>query len=423
LASAEIQQLAFAGGIFGASQQEVVSAIGNVQEKLAEYRRGQGDFQVLGQIGVSTEGVDAIGFIDRLSERFSQFSEQRAQELGKKLGLDANFIALLQSGRANMDQLRAEFVELGGVINQDGIQSAADFNDSMFRLSTIIQSVRDKVILAMLPAFTGVAESVASFVKQNRALIEQDLTTFIESVVHVLGLMVRFLIKSVQLWNDFVDTVGGVKNAVTILGIAFVAFQLATSASLIKVVKSIADVGIAATLANAKVLLIPLGIAAAVAIAVLALNELYTFINGGDSYLGDMVEGFQAWRKELEEIAPILDAMLIPLDALIKAGEVLGTFAGQVSTGEFSQGINALSTDIKEGNFGNIGGFIADRFGALTGNVGSELKERASAVINMVVEAGDNTDPVQLGRDIVKGIDNEASARGLDVLSPINNGQ
>jgi len=310
---------------------------------------------------------------------------------------------LLQSGTANIDKLKQEFEDLGGVISQEGIDNAADFNDAMFRLRTIVQSIRDKVILALLPAFTEVGTKVSDFAKANRLLIEQGLTTLIETVVFLLSKMTQVMVSVVAMWSDFVDAVGSVRNAVVLLGVGFIAFQLATSSSLLKVIASVRAVGTAATIANAKLLLVPLAIAAAVAGVLLVLDELHGFITGKDSLIGRFLEGFQAWRAELGAIKILVDAMLLPLEALVELGERLGTFAAQVSNREFSKG---LSEGLQ-----SLGASTFDR-----------VKSTGGAIVNFAVEVSGANGGEQLGRDIVKGADQQFRAQGLETLGPTVNG-
>ena len=66
----DIQRLTHATEIFGGSQETLFSSLKSVTEKLGEFRRGAGDLQVLGQLGVGVGGGDTLEFLERLSDRF-----------------------------------------------------------------------------------------------------------------------------------------------------------------------------------------------------------------------------------------------------------------------------------------------------------------------------------------------------------------
>ncbi len=411
LAFDEVQRLIFAGGIYGATQDQIVSSLDNVQQKLAEFRRGQGDFTLLGQIGVSTEGVDAIGFIERLSERFQDFTAQQAQEFGRKLGIDRDVVNLLHAGGDELQRLKMEADELGLVLGADVAANSADFIDAQFRLQSVLSSVQATVTSGIIPALTDMLNVVVEWIKENRELIESGINVFLNGMLKVfkaLGFAISFL---VGIWRDFVAIVGSLENALI-------------------------AVGIAATALNAKVLLIPVLVGAAIGAVLLVIQDLFKFLSDPEALTitGLLVDAFGALGDELfktNEIARTLFETLFKAFDLVKSiGEALGNTVGKFVIDTQTEGVGAavsnFGADFAEGAsliasdaFGFVSGAVSNFFGG--GDTTTTTNTNGN--LQVEVQVNGNVDAQQVGEGIGVGVIREAANAGLTVQNPVAGGQ
>lgn len=423
----EIQKLTHAATIFGGSQDAVISSLDNIQQKLAEYRRGQGDFQLLGEIGVDIGGgVDALQFIDRLADRFQNLSRERAQELGRKLGLDRDFIQLLRQGSNGINTLRQEAVELGTVLDTDVAANSANLVDAQYRLHSVFKAVHTQVISGLMPVLTKLATRLTDFIKVNRKLIETNLKQFIEGLLVVLETMADIVLFIANGFKILSDTVGGVKNALIALVIGFIAFRIATSAALATTIAKMGLLGIATTAVNAKVLLIPALIAAAVALALIAIQDLYVFLKGGDSVIGRVVDNFVNFSQSIHDAGGAASELLRILERIgslaALPGKVLGNTAGRIavaidqdkSLSDFALGISNDISNYAIDQGKGIYDFIS------SGLFGNTTTNNTSTQGNMQVEI--NVAPGQVQSAVagaIEGANTIATKNGMNLTTTV----
>lgn len=411
LAFDEVQRLIFAGGIYGATQDQIVSSLDNVQQKLAEFRRGQGDFTLLGQIGVSTEGVDAIGFIERLSERFQDFTAQQAQEFGRKLGIDRDVVNLLHAGGDELQRLKMEADELGLVLGADVAANSADFIDAQFRLQSVLSSVQATVTSGIIPALTDFLNIIVEWIKENRELIESGINVFLNGMLKVfkaLGFAISFL---VGIWRDFVTIVGSLERALI-------------------------AVGIAATALNAKVLLIPVLVGAAIAAVLLVIEDLFRFLSDPEALTitGLLVDSFAKLGDELfrnNELARSLFEILFKAFDLVKGvGEALGNTVGKFVIDTENEGLLGAAGNFAGDAVEGAGNLLSDGFGFVSGAVsnffgGGDTTQttNTNGSLQVEVNVNGNVDAQQVGEGIGTGLIREAGNAGLTAQNPVAGGQ
>ena len=329
-----LQRLNFAGGIYGGTNETITASLRAVNEKLGEFKRGAGDFELLAQLGVSVQGADSIEFIERLADRFEGLDATRAQDLGRKLGIDENFVQLLRDGGDNLRALYQEADELGIVLGGEVAANSAEFIDSQFRLSSILNAVKAQVVNGVIPVWIDAADSLTEFIKQNRELINEGLTDFLEVVVTLSKLLFSAINALFFVFNRFALAVGDTKTAIFLLIGAYTALKLVGGQTLLALLLGTKKLSLAATIMNAKILLIPVLIGAAIAVALLVLDDFFTFLRGGDSLIGDMVEHFVAWKEEFRQINDFAENIAKIMDGIGSAvgglGEFVGNTAGRV---------------------------------------------------------------------------------------------
>lgn len=234
----------------------------------------RGDLEGLAQrFGSANTGIDA------LIKQFDGLTDIQAKLAGSSFGISESTIRLLRRGADGIADMRAEFRALGGGLPEEATVRAEEFNHQWLNLMASVRGVTNIVQTSLLPAFSGSTQALRQFLVSNRKLIAGGLTTFITGVL-----------------NGFSDF-GKILNAIEgylrpLIG------GLDSLVGSLETVDTIANL-VTGTLALLALLLLPIAIkialitAAAVVLGV-AIDDLLTFIKGGDSVIGRFFDSFEA---------------------------------------------------------------------------------------------------------------------------------
>lgn len=328
LAVEEFDALSFAAG-----QAEVSGdVLGNSLEQLAirasEAARGTGSaVEAFGLLGV--EVTDANGQLkttDQLllesADALNNLSDQGQRlELADKLGIkDLNL--LLKEGSEGISNLTNEAKALGVVTAEDA-KAAEAFIDEWARFKRVALTIGRAVATQLLPVFTEIIEGVRSFIDDSKELMSTGLVDWFFKLANVLQ-----LIKTI------------------FIGIA----ALKIIQSVITLTKAIRALGVAGLIANAKILLIPLAIGAAVAALGLLIEDVMAFFMGGESLTGRIVDSIIGKFDSLKEsIAGIQDFFTDALDSMKSFFSEIPGFIGSLFNGsEVSANINGVVDDVAQ---------------------------------------------------------------------------
>lgn len=128
----------------------------------------------------------------------------------------ADLAPLLAEGADGIKAWRQEVVDLGGVISNDAVEAGAEFGDSLDRLQTRFDGLKNNLSADFLPAFSSVVEGMTGLlggnVDEGVALISQGLDDA-EDVLDRLGpaaeaALELFLEQFVEHFPDVVDRGG-----------------------------------------------------------------------------------------------------------------------------------------------------------------------------------------------------------------------
>lgn len=227
---------------------------------------------------------DAQGNVRKTTDILLELSD-RAEELDKtefigiasRLGLDDKTIKLLQTGRKSvretLDDLRRRS------ITKRDAEVAAQYNDSIQDLQKSIQSVANIALRLLVPVFSAITRGVTSFfdlIRENKGIT----TIFFTTLIGLIG---------------------------------------------IKLIDALKKLG-TAWLANPSTIVIT-AIIAGIALIILAIQDFYTWVKGGESLLGEWLGPFEdAINSAKEWINDLIDTWNKWLDAadLKSFGESVG---------------------------------------------------------------------------------------------------
>lgn len=341
------------------------------------------------------------------------------------LGSEANkLIGFLRTQEGTVNDLIGAQKELI-LTTEQGLSGAAAgaaaVSDLMLIGKTLIAEFSGQVGFGI----AEVAEGIKEWVAENKVLIQQFVAGFggvIGSVISVLGTSVGFLI---DIFLQLSSAIGGNETAMKLLTVAAFAFGAVKLGQMVIGVANAFKVARLAALAfNASALLIPLLIGAAVAAVALAVEDVVTFINGGDSALGRMLEKYPVLAEIIKTSAEVAkfawEGLLIVIDAVVNAVTASVQFIGE----QIDSIISAV-TGIPD-KLAAIGGRVSSFFGfgddqsstpADVSNIANTNNTSSVNVGSIQINGAENMNPQQLAVEIQRTLGGIA-AQGVRATNP-----
>ncbi len=363
----EYDALLHASEITTGNSQNMASALQNLSVRASEAARGVGSgIEAFGILGVSVtdtngelKSTDVL--LSETADALNNLGDQGQRlELADKLGI-REIDLLLRDGSEGIRKLTNEAKALGTITEADS-KAAEAFNDAQARMLRALNTVRRMIATGVLPQLQEVVDSFTEWLKVNKKIIKQKFDKFIKILAKVLSALGKIFSFILDLTGRFIDVVGGLDNALKLLVITFGAIvAMRIGAMFITFINLMRTAGTAALVMNAKMLLIPILIGAAIAALGLLIDDILTFINGGDSLFGKMLKDFPMVTKSFEFLKNLLNDILVffedignaigefTFDSVVKIKQVidnpLGTVEGALdSAGEFLSGFNPFSS-------------------------------------------------------------------------------
>lgn len=271
----------------GGSAQGLQGSVRSLNRGIQEFARtGKGRAaESLKALGFNQKSVkdaqgnakDVFSLMQMLSEKAESMDKAKFAGIAERLGLDQGTIMLLQSGRVAVDELVARQKSLG-VYTEKDFEITAAFNDAIADLGQVFKAVAAVVMRVITPVITKIAGWLTDgmmFIRQHEPLI----IAFFFAI------------------------------AAAITAKLMPAIMLAT--------KTFLKTG-------AKIMLSPWGaIAALIAGIAIALDDLYAYLDGGDSQFADLWAQFGSAERIKETLETVWQGLKDVFNALFEAGERL----------------------------------------------------------------------------------------------------
>lgn len=190
-------------------------------------------------------------------------------------------------------------------ITKEQVEMSKKYEDGMGRLGKIIESVKIKVAFGFLPTMLEMVNTFNEFLDANKDLIANGITKLLEVVSklsQVINNTVRFIVKIIE------ATIGWKGALIVLIGV----FVWLKRAMLLAFVAS------------------PIfWVIAAVGILMLLIDDFMTYLDGGESQLGDFWGSMLEW---IEIIKPALqsvwDVLVMGMSYLIEFGAFVAKYFG-----------------------------------------------------------------------------------------------
>ena len=358
----------------GAREQAKELAAGFHEVAEAEEKVGEKAKEASKETKKLTEKKPAIGLKQELSNIRSKFMLIGAAATAAS-GLIANY---LSTPLQNIQELAKQKNKLFD-ITQAEIDQAKEYQDRLQENKTAMQSITTQVALKLIPVVNQSLKGFNNFLKANKALVVEGLTNVFKWILK-LG---QVFTNTFRFLNKLISSTIGWKAALLIL---------------VGVLAVVKRAMIAAFLTN------PIGwVILAIGALMLLIDDLMTYLDGGESLFGDYWKPFIEWSKKaiawFKSVKPTIEQVLNNILTIFR-----GIFNAIVGYFKIFIGIFTADFDLIEQGWNELWSGIKTAFNAWIENIKIAFKIFIEAVKNLfaVVWAYISAGFENLGKVIMK---------------------
>jgi hypothetical protein len=231
--TAELQKFQYAAKKTDTSVEELNTALmrmANLQVAAARgSKEAQNAFKLLGvNIRNSKGGLkDQATLFKEIADKFSKIhSTQIKSALAFQLfGRGAtNIIKTLNLGREGIEAYGKELEKTGYILSEDQIKKGSDFIDAWRSGTTALQGFKNMLGFVVMPMVEESMRKMIAYWADNKDAIENTINEALPALEGFFKRFMGFLDGTFAVLGKVVDAVGGLNNALTILGILVGAF-------------------------------------------------------------------------------------------------------------------------------------------------------------------------------------------------------
>lgn len=222
----------------------------------------------------------------RIADRMQGMSKRGQTAMADSLGISSETLKLIQQGRSGIEALSKRAHALGGVLDVVAKQRAAKFIEAFHDLKFVISGVSKTLAAELLPNITKATKSFTEWIVENKGWISLGIKQVVDGVSRAFDLVGTALGKVVG-WLK--QATGPLAKFVKDLDISQGVMILVAGAL---GVLAVAMIPVIAGFIAANIPII--AITAAIAAAILVIDDLYSYFNGGDSIIGEWIASFTA---------------------------------------------------------------------------------------------------------------------------------
>ena len=293
-----IQELGYAAAQNGSSVEGMSDGLRKLSINMQTAAEGGAEAaQAFARLGVSvTQGGKLRAVDDVLGDIAEKFKPSNMPDGARKVALavdlfgrsGASLIPTLKEGRDGLAKLRQEARDLGIVLDGTVIAAGDELGDTWDKLKLAADGLRFAIAGPLLGSINESVTAVIAWVKANRTLLAQRLQVVFGALGTTIKVLARGLLVVgraigfvIDRWEVFAVLIISTLAAIALSNAAAVASFIALQVSAVGAAMASAAAWAAAA---APVALI----AAAVAFVLLVLEDIYVFLKGGRSLIGDV---------------------------------------------------------------------------------------------------------------------------------------
>lgn len=291
LSTDSLQQWQYAAEAVGASSAAVTSDLESLLKTMSSPIPGELNMELM-MLGVSVRnasgqlrGADEV--LKDVGDKLNKMSSARAVQWAERVGISNDTLMLLKQGRQGLSELFEEAQLVGAIIPEDAINRGAELSKSIKTLKTVFQALGNNIALSFAPNLKKVVDNFKQFLINNAEFFRQGLGITIDGVSRGFG---RFWDILVKIKDGFVALLQPMQPFLKNMDAVKVVAGLVTGAL----------AGFLALMAPAIIQFAAVG--AAIAGVSLVIEDFITWLQGGESVIGDIVNAFSNWMDKFPEL-------------------------------------------------------------------------------------------------------------------------
>lgn len=240
IAAEELQALMHAAELSGSSADKLKDGLKDLGLKVRETLENpvSDAGKVFATLGINVEKFAQLGAEDRLAtlaDALSNVDDKSARlsfrtRLLGEAGVDLG--ELFRNGAAGVHAMTDEARELGGIMGDEALQAAADFNDEMARAQLQFKGLRNEIGAKLAPILTQLLRKWRTLSTAQREAIVDRLVRFFERVIRLAEDLIPQIGNLAEGIAGFSESIGGVDAALKLVIGTFAAFKIAAFAAL-----------------------------------------------------------------------------------------------------------------------------------------------------------------------------------------------
>jgi hypothetical protein len=291
LSTDSLQQWQYAAEAVGASSAAVTSDLESLLKTMSSPIPGELNMELM-MLGVSVHnasgqlrGADEV--LKDVGDKLNKMSSARAVQWAERVGISNDTLMLLKQGRQGLSELFEEAQLVGAIIPEDAINRGAELSKSIKTLKTVFQALGNSIALSFAPNLKKVVDNFKQFLINNADFVRQGLGVTIDGVSRGFG---RFWDILVKIKDGFVALLQPMQPFLKNMDAVKIVAGLVTGAL----------AGFLALMAPAIIQFAAVG--AAIAGVSLVIEDFITWLQGGESVIGDIVNAFSNWMDKFPEL-------------------------------------------------------------------------------------------------------------------------
>ena len=291
LSTDSLQQWQYAAEAVGASSAAVTSDLESLLKTMSSPIPGELNMELM-MLGVSVHnasgqlrGADEV--LKDVGDKLNKMSSARAVQWAERVGISNDTLMLLKQGRQGLSELFEEAQLVGAIIPEDAINRGAELSKSIKTLKTVFQALGNSIALSFAPNLKKVVDNFKQFLINNADFVRQGLGVVIDGVSRGFE---RFWDVLVKIKDGFVALLQPMQPFLKNMDAVKVVAGLVTGAL----------AGFLALMAPAIIQFAAVG--AAIAGVSLVIEDFITWLQGGESVIGDIVNAFSNWMDKFPEL-------------------------------------------------------------------------------------------------------------------------
>lgn len=254
--------------------------------------------------------------LESWADTFKGMSVPQANMWGDAIGISPDTVRLLREGREGIAALRKEAHSVGAVISPEDLKRAAQLKTSVMSLTTQLRAFGTTIAIGTLPMIDKLVTSFKEWLNVNKEWVASNITKFLENLGRVFS----------ELWEDGKKLVDWFKE--TLGPIGDFGKKLWEATDWAKLLKG-ALVLLAAYFAPA-IAAFGLAVGAVIALSA-AFEDFIAFLEGKDSIIGRLVDGFQ---EKFPNLANLLkNVVVVAFELVTKTAGVMWELLQKIASG------------------------------------------------------------------------------------------